>query len=288
MHVLITGGSGLVGRFIADRLHRDGHQLTALGRQPLDWLKAGYQSWNLSDTQVDVPQADVLIHCALSHIPGKYRDGEGDDPHGFIERNAEGTVRLMERSKAAGVAHFVFLSSRAVYSEVNNWAVLSETAETEPNTLYGQVKLVCEQALQSLCDDRFKGTSLRATGVYGTAPGTQEHKWSDLFAAFERGESIDARLGTEVHGEDLADAVARILDNASQRNAPFEVFNVSDLLLDRQDLIKLYAEHRGLSGAALPQRADGPVGVMEPGKLKALGWAPGGKERLQAFIGSLN
>jgi UDP-glucose 4-epimerase len=285
MHVLITGGGGLVGRFIAARISNDGHYLTSLGRQPLDWLDAEFVHWDLSEKSFELPAADVLVHCAFSHVPGKYRGGEGDDPTGFVMRNAEGTVRLLEAAKTAGIAHCVFLSSRAVYSDTGNWVVLPETAETEPDTLYGKVKLFCEQALESLCDDRFKGTVLRATGVYGVAPGKSDHKWSTLFARFERGEIIQPRLGTEVHGEDLADGVALVLDKRQATTAaPFEVYNVSDLLLDRRDLIKLYAEERGLSGINVPARAEGPLGVMEPGKLKALGWSPGGNERLHKFL----
>lgn len=287
MHVLLTGGSGLLGRFIAERLLKDGHRLTAMGRKPLDWAACDFLEWDLSQKTMELPKADILIHCAFSHVPGKYRGGEGDDPHGFIERNAEGTVCLLEAAKTAGVRHFVFLSSRAVYSETDNWAVLTENADTEPDTLYGKVKLVCEQALNSLCDDTFKGTSLRVTGVYGLAPGLSEHKWSDLFARFEAGEELSPRLGTEVHGDDLAGAIALLIDGTAASKQPYEVYNVSDLLLDRQDLLRLYAENRSLSEDKLPARAEGPIGVMEPGKLKALGWMPGGKERLQAFVASL-
>jgi UDP-glucose 4-epimerase len=284
MHVLITGGSGLVGRFIADRFLNDGHRLMSLGREPLDWLDAEFMPWDLSEKSFELPTADVLIHCAFSHVPGKYRGGEGDDPTGFVIRNAEGTVRLFEAAKTAGIAHCVFLSSRAVYSDTENWAVLKEAAETEPDTLYGKVKHVCEQALESLSDDSFKGTALRATGVYGVAPGRTDHKWSNLFAQFENGETIAPRLGTEVHGEDLAAGVALVLDKQQATRAPFEVYNLSDLLLDRQDLLRLYAEHKGLSRTALPARAEGPLGVMNTGKLEALGWSPGGKERLRKFI----
>ncbi|WP_428648821.1 NAD-dependent epimerase/dehydratase family protein [Roseibium sp.] len=287
MHFLITGASGTLGRFIASRLSNDGHELTLMGRTPPAQAGTGFQEWDLSDTSVSLPVADALVHCAFSHVPGKYRGGEGDDPHGFIARNAEGTVRLFEAAKSAGIRHCVFLSSRAVYSDTGNWAVLTENAETRPDTLYGQVKLVCEQALESLCDDGFCGTSLRATGIYGCPPGQSVHKWSDLFEAFVEGRKIAPRLGTEVHGDDLADAVALVLEKRPGEGTDYEVYNVSDLLLDRQDLLKLYAGVKGMT-ANLPGRGAGPVGVMEPGKLKVLGWAPGGMTRLKAFLETLS
>ncbi|MDN3719599.1 SDR family oxidoreductase [Roseibium salinum] len=204
-----------------------------------------------------MPVADALVHCALSHVPGKYRGGEGDDPHGFIRLNAEGTQRLFDAARSAGVRHSVFLSSRAVYSDAGDWAVLKEDAETKPGTLYGQVKLAGEEALKMVCGAGFRGTVFRVTGVYGTPPGTQSHKWSGLFDAFERGEAVAPRLATEVHGEDLAEAVALVL--RMRPDAPFEVFNVSDILLDRRDLLGLYAGIKGLTGL-LPARGEGPVG----------------------------
>ncbi len=286
MHLVLTGASGTLGRFIASRLSNDGQDLTLLGRMAPEQAGFHHLEWDLEDAAVNLPEADALIHCAFSHVPGKYRGGEGDDPHGFIEHNAEGTVRLFEAAKSAGIRHCMFLSSRAVYTDTGDWAVLTETAATEPDSLYGQVKLVCEQALQSLCDDGFRGTVLRATGIYGCPPGALDHKWSGLFEAFERGQKIEPRLGTEVHGDDLADAVALVLERRPGEGEAFEVYNVSDLLLDRQDLLKLYAEARGCS-SALPGRAAGPLGVMDTGKLKVLGWTPGGMARLRTFLDTL-
>lgn len=300
MHILLTGGTGQVGRFIAARLRRDGHQLTFLSRTPpqlepeldlepgghLEAGPDGHVVWDLAAGQVDLPPADVLIHCALSHVPGKYRGGEGDDPHGFIHLNVEGTQALFDSARTSGINHCVFLSSRAVYTEADNWAVLTEASGTEPRSLYGQVKRAGEDALHLLCEGPFRGTVLRATGVYGCPPGGSGHKWDALFADFAAGKTILPRLGTEVHGEDLAAAVAVAVGKRPEQASPFEIYNVSDQLVDRQDLLKLYQDVHAVSGR-LPQRAPGPVGVMDVAKLVRLGWAPGGKAKLQDFLRSL-
>jgi nucleoside-diphosphate-sugar epimerase len=283
MHVLITGANGIVGRFITRRMLDEGHGVTVLGRQPIEGWTTGFCQFDLSDECEELPEADVLVHCAFQHEPGKYRGGEGDDPHGFIQANVEGTQRLFEAAKQAGVRHCVFLSSRAVYTDTGNWVVLSESSATQPESLYGQVKLAGEEALKSICDEQFVGSVLRATGVYGCPPGVREHKWSDIFIRFENGEDIAPRLGTEVHGEDLGDAVLKVLNRDTSQGSSFEVFNVSDILLDRQDLLKSYARVRSIT-ADLPARAPGPLGVMDAGKLKVLGWQPGGDARLQSFL----
>jgi nucleoside-diphosphate-sugar epimerase len=260
MHVLVTGGSGTVGRFLVSALRAAGHRVTTLGRRP------GDHPWDLSDRSPRLPPADALVHAALAHRPGAYRGGEGDDPDAFRRLNLDGTLRL---SDAARGARILFLSSRAVYGDRRRGETLRESDPPAPDSLYGEVKLAAEQALGS------RGASLRATGVYGGNP----HKWTDLFAAYLRGEPVAPRLATEVHGADLAAAAVLLLD--SPASGPF---NVSDLLLDRHDLL---ARVQVLSGSPHqpPPRFEGrPPGIMATDRLQGLGWRPGGWERLEAFL----
>ncbi|WP_346909644.1 NAD(P)-dependent oxidoreductase [uncultured Roseibium sp.] len=283
MHVLLTGGTGALGRFIAAGLLAAGHEVTFLGRTQPEDTRIRFIPWDLSAADIDLPDAEALVHCALEHVPGRYRGGEGDDPAGFLLANVDGTRKLFQAAKTVGVRHCVFLSSRAVYADNGQWEVLTEMAAVRPDTLYGKVKLAGEEALQALCTEHFSGTTLRATGIYGLPPRASTHKWSELFFNFRSGATVMPRVGTEVHGEDLAAAVQLVLEKGNERTSPYEVYNVSDLLLDRQDLLKLYAEATGCK-TPLPPRAAGPVGVMESGKLKVLGWAPGGMGKLREFV----
>lgn len=281
MKVLLTGASGSVGRFILARLTGDGHQVTILGRRQVDGFPAAFQPFDLAGPHPGLPVADALVHCALLHEPGRFRGGEGDDPATFRAVNVDGSRRLFEAAKAAGCRRCVFLSSRAVYGDHRGGELLHETDIPRPDLLYGDVKLAGERALAELCGNGFRGSVLRATGVYGRPPGLQDHKWSPLFGAFTRGETIAPRRATEVHGADLADAVSLLLE--TDRSEPFDVFNVSDLLLDRRELLELYAGSSGSSGK-LPENADDRPGIMATDKLRALGWAPGGMDRLRSFL----
>jgi nucleoside-diphosphate-sugar epimerase len=283
MHVLLTGASGTVGRFVLSRLLKDGSSVTVLGRQPVEGFDASFHSYDLAHPKPRLPAADALVHCALMHQPGKFRGGEGDDPDRFRTLNVEGTRALFQAAREAGCRHAVFLSSRAVYGDHRDGEVLHETDMPEPDTLYGEVKLAGEAALAGMCTDNFQGTALRATGIYGVPPGLAEHKWSSLLRDFEEGKPIAPRMGTEVHGDDLAAAIALVL--AKARKEPFLVFNVSDIALDRREMLRLYSLEKGLH-LELPDAAETTPAVMATDRLRELGWSPGGWETLTAVLRS--
>ena len=217
-----------------------------------------------------------MIHAALDHLPGRYRGGEGDDPDAFLARNLQGTCRLIAAAERAGVGRLVLLSSRAAYGRHPPGTTLREDLPCRPDTLYGRVKREAELALEA---SRLPGASLRATGVYGPAGRGRAHKWSPLFADFAAGRAVAPRIGSEVHGADLASAV-RIALTTPLPPAGHATLNVSDILLDRRDLLAAYAEVAGVRGP-LPPAADARgFAAMATDRLRALGWRPRGRAGL--------
>ncbi|MBA4490253.1 NAD(P)-dependent oxidoreductase [Paracoccus sp. S1E-3] len=276
MRVAVTGGTGLVGRFIVNDLLRQGHDLTVMTRTPPQpgffRGEVTHRPYDLGAGRADVSGMEAVVHAAFDHLPGRYRGGEGDDPDGFLRRNLDGSLQLFRAADEAGV-RVVFLSSRAVYGPQQG--MLIEEMECRPDTLYGQAKLAAEQAL--LASGR-PATILRATGVYGPPGPGQRHKWADLFDDFAAGRRIAPRVGSEVHGDCLAAAVGHGLAGAEG------IYNVSDILLDRRDLL---AEWRALTGidGHLPERADASgFNEMSTARLERLGHRPGGRERLRASL----
>ncbi|KAA9008229.1 NAD-dependent epimerase/dehydratase family protein [Histidinibacterium aquaticum] len=278
MKIGVTGASGLVGHPLAAGLLARGHEVVSLGRRPPTGLRTEHRPYTLDAPPPDLAGLDALVHAAFSHVPGRYRGGEGDDPEGFRRLNEIGTLRLFEAAGRAGLGRVVFLSSRAVYGDYPPGTALSEDLPPRPDTLYGEVKWRVEGALAAL---PLTGVSLRATGVYGPPPPGARHKWADLFDRFARGEEIAPRAGTEVHADDLAEAVHLVLTTGA--SGPY---NVSDLRLDRRDLLALYAETHGLD-RPLPPRAGVEVSEMRTDRLRALGWSPRGWEGLREVVATL-
>ncbi|WP_202332485.1 NAD-dependent epimerase/dehydratase family protein [Mesorhizobium sp. L-8-3] len=287
---LVSGGTGLVGRFIVEHLAAAGHDVIVLGRtsppkgffsNPVRFLEGAL------DPDRDQFQAfdgmDFFVHAAFDHLPGKYRGGEGGDPDGFWRRNHEGSVALFDAARRAGVARTIFLSSRAAYGGEAPGAPLHEDLACAPDTLYGKAKLAAESALGRLTTPEFATASLRITGVYGPAGPGREHKWSALLGDYLAGKPIEPRAGTEVHGEDVAAAVELMLTVAAKTMSG-KLFNVSDIVVDRHDLLAIVKERTG-SPHALPVRADASsLGVMATDRLQALGWRPGGHRLLRETV----
>lgn len=267
MRVAVTGTTGRVGGFVAQGVLRMGAELLPLNRP----------DYHLGDAP-DLSGCHALVHCAFQHVPGLYRSGEGDNPVRFVRDNHLGSITLFEAAKAAGLSRVIFLSTRAVYGTYPTGTVLSEDLIPNPNTLYGQVKWHTEQDLAALNSATFRTASIRATGVYGPGP---HNKWRALFHDFQAGRPIAPRCGTEVHGADLASAVNLLL--TSTANGPF---NVSDILLDRHDLLSKVANLTDTPHLP-PRRSKDIVNVMTCERLLDLSWKPRGIDGLVACLPEL-
>lgn len=265
MRIALTGASGIVGGFVLRAAQATGHHFTRLDRGT---------GFHLGDAP-DLSGVDALIHCAFAHAPGRYRGGEGDDPDRFLRLNRDGTFRLFDKAARDGVDRIVFLSSRAVHDGYPAGMTLPDDLPAHPANLYGQIKAEAEDHLANL---PLKGTSVRATGIYGHAA-----KWRDLFDDYLAGHPIQPRVATEVHGDDMAAAILLLL----ARTDPPRQVNCSDLVLDRHDLL---AEVRALTDCPhpLPRRADpAPLRVQRCDRLRTMGWQPGGTARLGAALPGL-
>lgn len=290
MKVLVSGGTGLVGRYIVEGLLEAGYPVIVGGRTP---PASGFFSKPVTFARLSLdPALDQIeifddayffVHAAFDHLPGQYRGGEGDEPERFRRLNLDGTVKLFETARKAGTRRAIFLSSRAVYDGQAAGTLLTEDMLLKPASLYGEIKLHAERALADLSAPGFTTSSLRLTGVYGNL---RPNKWDKLFGDYLSGRPIPARAGTEVHGQDVGKAV-RVMLEADAGRISGETFNVSDLALDTWDILEpIRWEHDCAN--RLPVAADKSLLTpMDTTKLQALGWQPGGLPLFEETIHAL-
>ena len=296
MLVAVTGATGIVGRFVVDRLAAEGSRIRALVRPTSDrrelppaveWVVGGMTDSSALSNLVE--DADAIVHCAYEHVPGRYRDGEGDDLPGFWRANLHGGLELMQKAVEAGVARLVVMSSRAVFGQQSppgSW--VDDDTRAVPDTHYGACKLVLEAHASAFAAvDGVCFCSLRPTGVYGVTYPLERTKWLDLALKLVRGEPLpESRLATEVHGQDVAAAVW-ILLNAPADAVAGRAFNCSDLTVDTREVMAALAARLGIQ-RELPPAATNPLrNRMRCAGLRNLGWQAGGEAQLDNTIGEL-
>ena len=148
--ILVVGGAGYIGSHVVKAL-RDA------GRQPVvfDNLSTGLRE-NLFP-EIPFIHGDLLIPeqvraamrgiRSVVHLAALKAAGDSMlEPERYALHNLNGTVNLLHAAGIAGVRHFVFSSSAAVYGEPQ-YLPLDENHPTEPANFYGQTKLQIEMLL---------------------------------------------------------------------------------------------------------------------------------------------
>ncbi len=292
MTVAVTGATGYVGRFIVKKLIAEGmpvrawrrpsSDLRGLPADKIEWIDGDLASPDAAAALVE--GADMLVHAALDHVAGRYRRGEGDDLAANLRTNVGGGLALLATARKAGVKRAVVLSSRAVFG-AEAVGPLSDDAPVSPDTHYGAAKAALEAFARSFAREGWPVAALRATGIYGVVAPVEKSKWFSLVQRALKGEAIEARAGTEVHGDDVAEAVWRLL-TAEPETVAGRAFNCSDIVISTRDIVGAVQKIADVSGP-LPAAAPAPTGQMRCDALKALGVRFGGWQRFEATIEEL-
>jgi nucleoside-diphosphate-sugar epimerase len=227
MRIVITGASGNVGSALVRRLAREGcHELVGLVRRPprrdVSFPAMQWSSVDLTDdTHTDrlhaaCAGADAVVHLAWGFQPSHREDR-------LRELGVGGTGRVIDAVVAAGVPHLVHMSSVGAYSPKEDDAPVDESWPTGgvPTSMYSRHKAAAERLLDELEVDapdvvvsrvrpgivgqRAAGSALLRYGLPAIVP-------AGLLRHVPVG-PIDSWLVLQmVHADDVADAIARILE----------------------------------------------------------------------------
>ncbi len=158
MNVLVTGGSGFIGRWVVKRLLEDDNHVWVLddlsnGRaENLDEFR---DNPNLDVAIGDIKDAelvsnlfennfDICIHLAASIIV----QDSIDHPRKTFENDVVGTFNVLEEAKITNTK-FVFMSTCMVYDTASADGAISETHPTKAASPYAGAKLAGENMVQS-------------------------------------------------------------------------------------------------------------------------------------------
>ena len=175
MKVLVTGTEGYIGSLLAPYLKQTGHEVVGLdtGFYKEGWLYRG-TDWTPPTLNKDLRQTtaeDLAGFDAIVHLAELSNDPTGQlAPNVTYDINHQGSVRLANLAKAAGIRRFVYASSCSVYGVAEGDDCVTEDSPTNPQTAYAICKTRVEADVVQLADDRFSPTFLRNATAYGASP----------------------------------------------------------------------------------------------------------------------
>ena len=300
MNIFVTGGAGYIGSATAEALLKAGHSVTVY-----DSLVSGHRAAIPAGARfihADLADAETLQSAltgekfeAVMHFAAFIEAGESmKEPGRFFENNFINSLRLIETATRAGVKRFVLSSTAAVYKSSEE--PLTEESPLGPTNVYGQTKLMIEQALEWY--RKIHGlhfAALRYFNACGALPGRGEAHQPEshliprvLGVPLGKLDSINVN-GTDyptpdgtcirdyIHIADLVSAHLLALEALASRERL--VYNVgSGSGYSVQEVIEMA---RSVTGHAIPA-VESPRRAGDPARLVAssekirreLGWSP--------------
>ncbi|TXF85662.1 NAD-dependent epimerase/dehydratase family protein [Neolewinella aurantiaca] len=217
--ILLTGGTGFLGRRIAQALNTAQLPFRALARETSDVsaLKAMGPDVEIVEGDLNDPESlldacagiDTIIHAAA------FVSFQTADRERLLFVNGEGTANLVNMALEAGVRRLIHISSVAVLNRRDGGPVVTlaeRWPEQRPNTSYAESKFAAEREVW-----RGQAEGLEVAVLYPThmlASGDWEHEQAPRLwrmAAKERGVYPTGTTGF-IDLRDVVDATLFVLD----------------------------------------------------------------------------
>jgi len=305
MTVLVTGGAGYIGSHMVWRLLDAGEDVVVVDRLSTGfrWAVPPAARFYLGDMADEAllqkifaeNDIDAIIHFAGSAVVPM----SIEDPLAYYENNTGKTRILMSAAVKAGIRHFVFSSTAAVYGPQPAERPVSEGAPLRPESPYGQSKLMSELMLSDAAAAYdFRYVALRYFNVAGADPkgraGQSTEGATHLIkvaceAALGRRHQVDI-YGTDypthdgtgvrdyIHVSDLADAHLMALRHLRSGGRPLVAncgYGLGYSVLDVLNMV-MRVHGRAFRIHMSPRRPGDTASVVADATLahRELGWAP--------------
>jgi UDP-glucuronate 4-epimerase len=243
MRVLCTGAAGFIASHVVERLLARGDEVHGVDNFDETLYPAAIKKQTLAElpamkfTQADFADAGVaekllaekpalVVH--LGAIAG-VRPSLAQ-PLCYQRANIEGTLRLLEASRQAGVKRFVFASSSSVYGAQNKVPFSEDDRCDQPASPYAATKRAGELLCSTYCDLYGLGvTALRFFTVYGPR-GRPEMAIASFLRAIAAGQEIpffgDGTTSRDyTYIDDIVDGVMAAIDRDAYG---FRIYNLGN------------------------------------------------------------
>jgi GDP-4-dehydro-6-deoxy-D-mannose reductase len=236
--VLITGGSGFLGSYLARLLRERGDEVTTtylVDPDPFLRVTGG----GLPPVHLDVRDNSECAHVleatrpdVVYHFAGQpYVRPSWEDPVGTFQTNIDGTVHLLEWIRRnASSTKFAFAGSSAAYGITSNQPI-PEEEPLRPSSPYGASKAAADVICYQYCVSygipiyRFRIFATTGPGKRGDAP----NDFATQVAGLERGPAPRVlRVGNLDNRRDFSDVrdTVRGMATIVDKGTPGEAYNI--------------------------------------------------------------
>jgi UDP-glucose 4-epimerase len=288
--VLVSGGSGFIGRHVVSELTADGAQVRVVDLQPHVDPSVDIVVGDIADPAV-LERAfdggmDSIVHLAA--VTSVLRSLE--QPVRTFETNIAGTFALLEAGREAGVTSLSFASTNAVTGPMEA-PKISEAAILRPLTPYGSTKAAGEMMMSAYTASYgMRCAYIRLTNVYGPGMQAKDSIVARLMRAIRLGNTFEVygdgtQVRDYVHVSDVVQAMGFGLTDENW-TGPVVIGSGTSL-----SVLEVVEAVRAISGAELSVRhgpakpGEMPAVIVDPGRAHSLGWAPRYPDLADGLVG---
>lgn len=246
--ILITGGTGFLGRYVVDQLATGG--ITVLSYNRDHSTSAHPNVIAVQGELFDIPRltrtlveyaVEGIIHTAAQSHP----EISVDLPVTTFTANVDGTLAVFEAARMSpSTCRIVNLSSECAYGDTDESQWVTESSPTLPNTPYGVTKVATEllgRVYRSLYG--LDVVSLRVTEIYGAGLKMPEVLTDMIGAASERRPfHLDAGARHRFQFVHVSDVARAAILAFAKPSLPQYVYNITGgeqlTLADAADLVR--------------------------------------------------
>lgn len=257
MSLLLTGGSGFLGKNLLQTIIVSGIEFKLLSRVPLKSIVNSKQAFindfrTISASSNIFQGVNVVLHCAARvHIINSSSKNSLED---FREVNTYGTINLAQQAGDAGVKRFIFISSVKVNGESTEFGKAFKADDScIPTDPYGLSKYEAEVGLRKIAKKTgMEVVIIRPPLVYG--PGVKANfatmmKWINKGIPLPLG-GIRENKRSLVSVDNLVDLIVTCIDHPNAANQTFLVSDDDDV--STTDLLKNIAIALNVSNRLIP------------------------------------